>query len=69
MKFEELGLAETLLRAVRTQGYSAPTQIQADAIPPILDGRDLMGCARREPARPPRSPCRPCSGWPAPSAG
>ena len=46
MKFEELGLAETLLRAVRAQGYSAPTKIQAAAIPPILEGRDLLGCAQ-----------------------
>jgi ATP-dependent RNA helicase RhlE len=46
MKFEELGLAETLLRAVRAQGYPAPTKIQAAAIPAILDGHDLLGCAQ-----------------------
>ena len=46
MKFEELGLAETLLRAVRGEGYSTPTQIQAAAIPAILEGRDLLGCAQ-----------------------
>ncbi len=46
MKFEELGLAETLLRAVRGEGYSIPTKIQAAAIPPILEGRDLLGCAQ-----------------------
>jgi ATP-dependent RNA helicase RhlE len=46
MKFEELGLAETLLRAIQTQGYSIPTKIQAAAIPPILEGRDLLGCAQ-----------------------
>jgi ATP-dependent RNA helicase RhlE len=46
MKFEELGLAETLLRAVRAQGYLVPTKIQAAAIPPILGGRDLLGCAQ-----------------------
>jgi ATP-dependent RNA helicase RhlE len=46
MKFEELGLAETLLRAVRGEGYSTPTKIQAAAIPPILEGRDVLGCAQ-----------------------
>ena len=46
MKFEDLGLAETLLRAVRAQGYPAPTKIQSAAIPPILEGRDLLGCAQ-----------------------
>jgi ATP-dependent RNA helicase RhlE len=46
MKFEELGLAETLLRAVAAQGYCSPTQIQAAAIPSILQGRDLLGCAQ-----------------------
>ncbi len=46
MKFEELGLAETLLRAVRGEGYSTPTKIQAAAIPAILEGRDVLGCAQ-----------------------
>ena len=46
MKFEELGLAEPLLRAVRSQGYTAATKIQAAAIPPILEGRDVLGCAQ-----------------------
>ena len=46
MKFEDLGLAEPLLRAVRTQGYATTTKIQAAAIPPILEGRDVLGCAQ-----------------------
>ena len=46
MKFEELGLAETLLRAVRAEGYQSPTKIQAAAIPPVLEGRDVLGCAQ-----------------------
>ncbi len=46
MKFEDLGLAESLLRAVRTQGYQAPSKIQAAAIPPVLEGRDVLGCAQ-----------------------
>jgi ATP-dependent RNA helicase RhlE len=46
MSFAELGLAETLLRAVREEGYSSPTEIQAAAIPTILEGRDVLGCAQ-----------------------
>ena len=46
MKFEELGLAEKLLRAVEAQGYNCPTQIQADTIPSVLAGRDVLGCAQ-----------------------
>jgi ATP-dependent RNA helicase RhlE len=46
MKFEDLGLAEPLLRAVRAQGYTATTKIQAAAIPPVLEGRDVLGCAQ-----------------------
>jgi ATP-dependent RNA helicase RhlE len=46
MSFEELGLAEPLLRAVREQGYTVATPVQAQAIPHILAGRDLLGCAQ-----------------------
>ena len=46
MKFEDLGLAEPLLRGVRAQGYHTVTPIQAKAIPKILQGHDLMGCAQ-----------------------
>jgi ATP-dependent RNA helicase RhlE len=46
MRFEDLGLAEPLLRAVRAQGYSSTTKIQAAAIPSILEGRDVLGCAQ-----------------------
>ena len=46
MKFEELGLAETLLRAVSAEGYTTATPIQAAAIPPVLEGRDVLGCAQ-----------------------
>ena len=43
MRFDELGLAPELLRAVSEQSYTTPTPIQAQAIPVILAGRDLMG--------------------------
>ncbi len=46
MKFEELGLAEPLVRAVRSEGYRTATPIQSKAIPAVLRGRDLMGCAQ-----------------------
>jgi ATP-dependent RNA helicase RhlE len=45
-KFEELGLAEPVLRAVKAEGYEIPTPIQAQAIGPILAGCDLLGCAQ-----------------------
>ena len=46
MKFEELRLAEPILRAVVAEGYSIPTPIQVKAIPHVLEGRDLLGCAQ-----------------------
>jgi len=46
MSFESLGLMPELLRAVREQGYEHPTPIQAQAIPLVLEGRDLMGRAQ-----------------------
>ena len=44
--FDDLGLADSLLRAVRAEGYHTATPIQLQAIPPVLAGRDLMGCAQ-----------------------
>jgi len=46
MRFEDLRLVEPLLRAVRTAGYVDPTPIQAQAIPLVLSGRDVLGCAQ-----------------------
>lgn len=46
MSFETLGLDPALLRAAADRGYAAPTAIQREAIPPILQGRDLLGAAR-----------------------
>ena len=46
MHFTDLGLAEPLLRAVRDQGYDTPTPIQAQAIPAVLGGGDLMAGAQ-----------------------
>lgn len=46
MSFDSLGLSADLLRAVSEKGYSTPTPIQQQAIPLILQGRDLMGGAQ-----------------------
>lgn len=46
MTFEQLDLIQPLLRAVREEGYRQPSPIQAQAIPPVLAGRDLVGCAQ-----------------------
>lgn len=46
MSFESLGLRAELLRAVSEKGYSSPTPIQQQAIPVVLEGRDLMGGAQ-----------------------
>jgi ATP-dependent RNA helicase RhlE len=44
--FADLGLAESILRALREEGYSTPTPIQAQSIPVLLQGRDLLGIAQ-----------------------
>ncbi|MFN8418855.1 MAG: DEAD/DEAH box helicase [Anaerolineae bacterium] len=46
MQFEQLQLIEPLLRAVRSEGYTQPSPIQEQAIPHVLAGRDLLGCAQ-----------------------
>ena len=46
LTFQELNLAAPLLRAVAEAGYTRPSPIQEKAIPPVLAGRDLLGCAQ-----------------------
>jgi ATP-dependent RNA helicase RhlE len=46
MTFDDLGLAEPILRAVAAEGYAVPTPIQSHAIPHVMAGRDLLGCAQ-----------------------
>jgi superfamily II DNA/RNA helicase len=46
MDFTELGLSPAVLRAVQDVGYKEPTPIQREAIPVILTGRDVLGCAQ-----------------------
>ena len=45
-QFTDLGLAEPLLKALAAEGYTTPTPIQAQAIPTLLAGRDLLGIAQ-----------------------
>jgi ATP-dependent RNA helicase RhlE len=46
MSFENLNLIEPITRALKTKGYIQPTPIQAKAIPVILSGKDILGCAQ-----------------------
>ena len=46
MSFEKLNLIEPILRALTNEGYSKPTPIQEQAIPTLLERKDLLGCAQ-----------------------
>ena len=46
MNFQDLGLCESVLRAVLMEGYDQATPIQLQAIGPVLEGRDVIGCAQ-----------------------
>jgi ATP-dependent RNA helicase RhlE len=46
VRFEDFGLCPEILRALSEQGYVHPTPIQAEAIPVVLQGRDVMGAAQ-----------------------
>lgn len=46
MTFDQLNLIEPILRALKTEGYTRPTPIQQEAIPVLLQRRDLLGCAQ-----------------------
>src|SRR5512132_776974 len=46
MTFMDLQLSSSVLRAVADAGYEKPTPIQQQAIPVILEGRDILGCAQ-----------------------
>jgi ATP-dependent RNA helicase RhlE len=45
LPFSQFGLHHDLLRGVREMGFTRPTPIQADAIPPAMQGRDVLACA------------------------
>jgi ATP-dependent RNA helicase RhlE len=46
MSFEKLNLIEPILKALKTEGYTKPTPIQEQAIPILLERKDLLGCAQ-----------------------
>jgi ATP-dependent RNA helicase RhlE len=46
MSFEKFGISPEILRAVRANNYVAPTPIQSQSIPAILQGKDVIGCAQ-----------------------
>ena len=46
MSFEKLNIIAPILRALKAEGYTMPTPIQKQAIPVILEGKDLVGCAQ-----------------------
>jgi ATP-dependent RNA helicase RhlE len=46
MAFKNLGIIDPILKAVANEGYTTPTPIQQQAIPLVLGGRDLLGCAQ-----------------------
>jgi len=45
-QFTDLGLAKPLLKALADEGYATPTPIQAQAIPGVMSGKDLLGIAQ-----------------------
>ena len=46
INFSELGLSDSVLKALKDVGYETPSAIQAATIPPLLDGRDVVGLAQ-----------------------
>jgi len=46
MTFDQIGLIQPILKALQTEGYTTPTPIQQQAIPHLLQGKDLLGCAQ-----------------------
>ena len=61
--FAELGLRPELLRAVADAGYTTPTPIQAQAIPLILAGKDVMGGAQTGTGKTAGFACRSCTSF------
>ncbi len=46
MSFDNLGLGANTLNAIKDAGYTVPTPIQSQAIPAVLNGTDVLGCAQ-----------------------
>jgi ATP-dependent RNA helicase RhlE len=60
--FDQFGLAPDILKAVKESGYTTPTPIQAEAIPVVLAGRDVMGAAQTGTGKTASFRCRSSSG-------
>lgn len=58
MKFEELNIDERILRAVEDMGFEEASPIQANAIPAVLEGRDVVGQAQTVPVKLPHTAFR-----------
>ena len=65
MTFNELNLSAPLLRAIAEAGYETPSPIQAKAIPPVLEGRDLRPLLSRCPCWTASMPPSPASRVPS----
>ncbi len=61
MHFSDLGLSPQINQALSDKGYVQPTPIQAQAIPAILKGRDVMAAAQRAQAKRRALRCRCCN--------
>jgi superfamily II DNA/RNA helicase len=46
LSFQTLGLSEEILKSIKEIGYETPSEIQQQAIPHVLMGRDILGCAQ-----------------------
>ena len=46
MPFKSLGLSDPLVQGILATGYTAPTEIQSQAIPAAIEGKDIIGCAQ-----------------------
>lgn len=69
MLFQNLSLIDPILKAVQEEGYTEPTPIQEVAIPIVLNGTDLLGCAQTGTGKRPPLPFPFCSfSMPKPSA-
>ena len=63
MRFQDLKIDDAILKAIHEIGYDQPTPIQEKAIPIVLEGHDLLGCAQTGTGRPLRFPSPCCSAW------
>jgi ATP-dependent RNA helicase DeaD len=61
--FAELGISPDLLKAIEALGFEQPAPIQAQAIPPGIEGRDVVGQSQTGSGKTWHLPSRPCNDW------